>query len=592
MTAAPPPSDESARLRTLRSYEILDTIAEPSFDRVTALVARILEVPIALVSLVDAERQWFKSCIGLGDLRETGRDVAFCAHAIHANDVFVIPDATADPRFVDNSLVTGPPHIRSYAGAPLVTPNGARVGTLCAIDTAARDFSGAQLATLVDLAAVVVDEMELRRSARERKLFERVSQLSPNLLYLVDTAKSRIAWSNKSTQTMLGYRPGAIGSFGLSSVLHPDDVERGRARMAESLALADGESSEEAFRVRAADGGYRWLLTSETPFERDDQGKVVEVLGIAVDVTALKDAEDRASRSERELANRVEVLEAILEAAGEGVLVVDADRQVIIANPIARDLISRTVGDTLPEGGNRAINTVFHEDGSAFDYAYHPLDRSLRGERADNVQLLVKNARHPDGVYLQASGRPVVDQSGEIRGAVVTLSNVTELKLAQRRLSELAVTDELTRLPNRRALRDRLDLLAMEAARGRRFSVAIVDIDHFKRVNDTHGHAVGDEVLVAVAGALRATVRRSDLVVRMGGEEFCVVQTDIDVDMMQVLTERLRTAIAAIQLPVAVTASVGVCHSVKTKNPVELLAEADGALYRAKHAGRNRIEVA
>jgi len=179
-----------------------------------------------------------------------------------------------------------------------------------------------------------------------------------------------------------------------------------------------------------------------------------------------------------------------------------------------------------------------------------------------------------------------------VRGGVVTLSDVTALRRAQHRLAELAITDELTRLPNRRALRDRLDLLAAEAARGRKFSVAIVDIDHFKKVNDTFGHAIGDEVLIAVAKALKESVRRSDMVARMGGEEFCVLQTDIDVDRMTMLTERLRGAIEAIAEPVRITASFGVCHSSKTIEPTALLHHADQALYGAKRDGRNRVMVA
>jgi diguanylate cyclase (GGDEF)-like protein len=141
-------------------------------------------------------------------------------------------------------------------------------------------------------------------------------------------------------------------------------------------------------------------------------------------------------------------------------------------------------------------------------------------------------------------------------------------------------------------LDDRLELLAAEARRGRRFSLAIVDIDHFKRVNDTHGHAVGDRVLVGVAQALRDAVRRSDLVARLGGEEFCVVQTDVDPDLMAMLTERLRTTIETSIRPIAVTASFGVCHSSVSMVPGEMLVKADGALYMAKRAGRNRVAIA
>lgn len=134
--------DEKGRLAALRSLELLDTPTEERFDRITRIAQRLFEVPIALVSLVDECRQWFKSAQGLG-ASETGRNISFCAHAIHASDVFVVENALDDPRFCDNPLLTGPPDIRFYAGAPLTTAGGFRVGTLCLIDRKPRAFGPA-----------------------------------------------------------------------------------------------------------------------------------------------------------------------------------------------------------------------------------------------------------------------------------------------------------------------------------------------------------------------------------------------------------------------------------------------------------------
>lgn len=157
-------ADEPARLSALERYAVLDTPAAEPFDRITSLVRSILQVPIAAVSLVDRERQWFKSIQGL-EVRQTPRSASFCAHTILDRTVMVVPDATADPRFVDNPLVTGEPHIRSYVGAPLCTPDGYNVGALCAIDTVPRSFSEEQLGILGSFASLVVDELELRRIA-------------------------------------------------------------------------------------------------------------------------------------------------------------------------------------------------------------------------------------------------------------------------------------------------------------------------------------------------------------------------------------------------------------------------------------------
>ncbi len=162
---APLPSNEAERLQALHQLDILDTPPEAAFDRITRLAAQLFEVPIALVSLVDRDRQWFKSCYGL-DTRQTDRELSFCAHAILHDEVFVVPDATQDARFADNRLVTQTPNIRFYAGAPLKSRDGFNLGSLCIMDTAPRQFSTEQAAALCDLAAVVVDELELRGAAR------------------------------------------------------------------------------------------------------------------------------------------------------------------------------------------------------------------------------------------------------------------------------------------------------------------------------------------------------------------------------------------------------------------------------------------
>ncbi|OXS97884.1 hypothetical protein B7H01_00530 [Pandoraea apista] len=323
--------NEAERLAALRRYEILDTPPEPAFDRIVRLASYVLGAPISLVSLIDETRQWFKARQGL-DVSQTPRSMAFCAHAILGDDVFVVPDARADRRFSDNPLVTGEPNIRFYAGAPLLTPEGHRLGTLCVIDRRPRTLDDEKRGLLADLSALVVDALELRR-----------------------------------------------------------------------------------------------------------------------------------------------------------------------------------------------VNQV---------------------------------------------------------------------------LGDMAMRDGLTGALNRRAFLMQADrLFAAALAQKRRLSVLMLDIDHFKAVNDTWGHAIGDRVIVELTLVLRATLRKGTVIGRLGGEEFAVLLPEADAQRALQASERLLTAIGGASVPgpngpVRFSASIGVGSlALDDADFSALLQRADRALYAAKQAGRNRVAV-
>lgn len=158
------PASDGRRIESLRALDLLDTLPEDRFDRITRLAARIFDVPIALVSLVDRDRQWFKSNIGL-EVEETPRAHSFCGHAILGPEVLHVPDAAADHRFHDNPLVIGEPNIRFYAGCPIAAPDGALVGTVCVIDDRPRQLDERDLEALEDLAAIVEQELAMQRLA-------------------------------------------------------------------------------------------------------------------------------------------------------------------------------------------------------------------------------------------------------------------------------------------------------------------------------------------------------------------------------------------------------------------------------------------
>lgn len=183
------PSNENERLRVLHSLNILDTPFEERFDRLTRLAQHMFNVPIALVSIIDENRQWFKSCVGL-DVRETPRDISFCGHAILGNELFVIQDALQDERFQDNPLVAGEPHIRFYAGAPLRFDDY-NLGTLCIIDREPRELTEADVRALNDLSAMAVAEIRALRLATideltgisNRRGFEQLARVALDVCY-------------------------------------------------------------------------------------------------------------------------------------------------------------------------------------------------------------------------------------------------------------------------------------------------------------------------------------------------------------------------------------------------------------------------
>lgn len=226
MIKAPLPPDEKARLAALRRLQILDTPAEGRFDRIARIAQRVFKVPTVLVSLVEAKRQWFKSCQGL-DASETPRDHSFCAHAILGEDVMVVPDAKLDPRFHDNPLVAGPPFIRFYAGSPLKMAGGLKAGTLCLIDRKPRSLRPADLALLSNLASLVEDELNADQlNLALAQVRDREAELKDFLenaadLIQLSSTSGKIQFANRAWRQWLNYDDRDLKTLGVLDVVAP-----------------------------------------------------------------------------------------------------------------------------------------------------------------------------------------------------------------------------------------------------------------------------------------------------------------------------------------------------------------------------------
>jgi formate hydrogenlyase transcriptional activator len=300
------PSNEIERLAALSRYQILDTPAELEFDDLAGLAAWICRTPIALITLVDGERQWFKARVGL-DAQETPRDLAFCSHAIQQPDLFVVPDALADPRFASNPLVTGEPGIRFYAGTPLLTPDGQALGTLCVIDRAPRELSDQEAAALRALGRQVAALLELRRAGLDLRRTHEENQAAHEALRTSEEFKTRIIESSRDCIKVLDLE-GHLLSMNLGGMemleicdLAPlvgsswidfwegDDREAARAAIAK--ARGGGVGRFVGFFPTAQTRRPMWFDVAVSPILGGD-AEPDRLLALSRDVTARKQAEE------------------------------------------------------------------------------------------------------------------------------------------------------------------------------------------------------------------------------------------------------------------------------------------------------------
>ena len=325
-------TEEHRRLASLHALNVLDTEPDASFDGLVKVAAEVCGVPVSLVSLIDADRQWFKAATGLTNMRETPRDFAFCSHAIDsAADILEIPDATADERFSNNPLVTGEPDIRFYAGARLKLSDGAVVGTLCVIDSVPRNLTETQRMVLRHLAAAVVELLEARRItealAVSEMRFRSLCDASPLGIFSSD-ARGHCNYTNLHCQTLLGVSGAKLLDWGWRDSVHPDDQERVLTKLDKTLdeqVIFDSE-----FRVVHSDGATKHVRAIAVPTYQSN-GMLNGSVGIIEDATQ-RIKENKSLTEERSR------LASIIRGIGAGTWEWNVQTKELIVNERFREI--------------------------------------------------------------------------------------------------------------------------------------------------------------------------------------------------------------------------------------------------------------
>ncbi len=594
------PDNETSRLAALRDLELVHTPATPGFDAIVEAAAEIFECPISLVSLVEEDIQWFKAKCGL-DAEETSRDVAFCAHAILTDDLMIVPDATKDSRFKNNALVTGEPHIRFYAGCPLSIDGEHRLGTLCVIDTKPRLPTNAQLKQLRRLGTAVEGLIRAHESARKSEsttrnavlqeqrfrrhadLLEQVAKVSGVGGWEVDLIDRQNYWSAQTKRIHDlpdDYEP----VFGEAIDSYAPEAQP-IIRKAFDTGIATGQGWDLELPFITSKGREIWIRVVGEPVR--ENGQVRRIIGAIQDITQRKQLECKLVESERLANEQSEELEVTLANMKQGVSVFDGDAKLLLWNQNYIDIFNKPDGE-IYEG------VSFHELIEA---------EKARGEFDGDPAAMINDLRERlnagetvSAQYRTRCGRVISVTQAPMPGGgwVGTHDDITAQVEASARVLHAAQHDTLTGLVNRSLFNIEFEKAVEEARNGEKQSaLMLIDLDRFKPVNDTFGHAVGDQLLKAVAGRLRSIVKSSDLVARLGGDEFAVVCRSCDNSQQELsavaarIIESLASPFSIGRNKIEIGASVGVSLISSENCDVEtVLAHADSALYKVKQSGR------
>lgn len=415
---------EAERLAALRSFRVMDTPAEPTFDQIVELVADLFEVPIALVSLVDDQRQWFKAKHGL-DACSTPRSQAFCAYALELepHGVMVVEDPTTDPRFADNPLVTGPPFIRFYAGALLTDQDGANLGTLCVIDTKRRRRpTEAELKRLRLLADLVMDQLEHGRTtaalAEQQRIVGLAEAMSGVGAWRYEVETRHVTWSHE-VYRIYGVEPGRFDPAQADLLAFHPEKDREVVQAAFDKALLDGEGFELEVRVRRPDGDLRHVRFRAAA-ERDEGERLLALFGVMQDVTEQYNALNGVRRSQARYKLLADNMADVITRIG-----LDGSSSYI------SPAVERLLGYTPSEMAGRPAQDFVYE-------ADRPELMALFGEMAAGRDdaTLQHRAVHKDGrlIWVESRFRLLRDAAGRPREMVTVIRDISQRKVLEAQL--------------------------------------------------------------------------------------------------------------------------------------------------------------
>ena len=578
---------DPARLAALRATGAALPAPDPAFDRLTALAVRLLTVPAALVSLVAEDRQLFPGSIGLPPAwqraRQTPLSHSFCQYHLPGGDEFAVEDARVDPVLHDN-LAVRDLDVVAYLGVPLRTSTGQVLGAFCVLDSRPRRWTAAERETVRALAHAATTELELRLTVAQR---EALLAAVPTPAMLLDTT-----WHVMHRNARAAADP-LWGAVGPGQSLWAADPGLADSALAGCLrAAAAAAAAETAFEVADPRDAARTLAVRCVPAPG----------GLAVHFDDVTERRRAASAQQAAEARYRQLVEHSPEA-----VVVHRDGVVVYANARAAALVGEAHDRLVGEPLARWLDPASHAR----------LDAALALARATRVAPPADAAAEyrivcPDGSTRDVEARSVAVELDGRPAVQSVLRDVTARNQLESELARQALHCPLTGLANRTLFRDRVthalarrrELQGEPPARitppadGAREHLAVlaVDLDDFKAVNDTHGHAAGDQLLRTLAARLRTATREADTVGRMGGDEFAVLLEGLTgrQEAEQVAARVLAACATPVTIggdPVRVGVSVGVAHAAGGDDVDALLHHADVALYHAKHAGKGRVAV-